>query len=189
MIRLGLSSHQSQYGLFIYSYIKRFLNNDKSRKATKGICRLLPNREKIHYTFLDPHLYLYTKFYKTCSLLTAQFSTNIPRPHLLYNLVKALHAVASCITSSGINRGSCVQHYVALDGSISTAKKILLRWRWKLPHYTNLTSLLRFLYKRVKQGFGYKDGSSIALHKKPSLRSSFWSAVLQWRRRSLLKSD
>lgn len=119
------------------------------------------------YTFLDPHLYLYTKFYKTCSLLTAQFSTNIPRPHLLYNLVKALHAVASCITSSGINRGSCVQHYVALDGAISAAKKISLRWRWKLPHYTNLTSLSRFLYKRVKQGFGYRDGSNVVLPKNP----------------------
>lgn len=116
-------------------------------------------------TFSDPHLCLYTKFYKTCSLLTAWFSTNIPRPHLLYNLVKALHAVASCITSSGINRGSCVQHYVALDGAISAAKEISLRWRWKLPHYTNLTSLLRFLYKRVKQGFGYRDGCSVALPK------------------------
>ncbi len=48
-IWLGLSSHQSQYGLFIYSYIKRFLNNDKSRKETKGICRLLPNIEKLYF--------------------------------------------------------------------------------------------------------------------------------------------
>jgi len=124
---------------------------------TMSICRLLlPNKDEL--CFFHIHFYtlykkctsfistfiLYIKSVQACSFLTACLSTNIPWPHLLYNLVKVLQRVASCITSSGINRGSYVLNYLALDGAICAAKKLSLRWWWKVPHYTNLASGLSF---------------------------------------------
>lgn len=84
--------------------IKRFLNHNESGMPTMSICRLLlPNKEELY--FLRSTFILYIKAVQACSFLTAWLSTNIPRLHLLYNLVKVLQTVASCITSSGIKRG------------------------------------------------------------------------------------